>query len=74
MGCSLNRLHIFKTTHKQNKLLEQLDQYELVDLSEIYTLELEVQIQNVKFSPDARYFTTLHKNTVMVWDFGAIRD
>ncbi|CAK78149.1 unnamed protein product (macronuclear) [Paramecium tetraurelia] len=74
IGCSQNKLHIWKATHKQNRLLGQLDQYELIDLTEIYTLELEYQIANVKFSPDVRYFTTLHLNTVIVWDFHSIKE
>ncbi|CAD8077463.1 unnamed protein product [Paramecium sonneborni] len=74
IGCSQNKLHIWKATHKQNRLLGQLDQYELIDLTEIYTLELEYQIANVKFSPDVRYFTTLYENIVIVWDFNSIKE
>lgn len=35
---------------------------------------MDTQIENVKFSPDSRYFTTLLKNTIIVWDFNEIRE
>lgn len=43
-------------------------------MNEIFTVELTTEITNVKFSPDVIYFTTLHSNTLTVWDFEAIKE
>ncbi len=37
---------------------------------------MKSEIINVKFSPDARFFTTLHnddKNALIIWDFDAVK-
>ena len=43
-------------------------------MQEIFTLELQSEISNVKFSPDIRYFATMSLSLLTVWDFEAIKE
>jgi len=45
-------------------------------MTEIFNVELADKIQNVKFSPDVRFFATqsyTHARILMIWDFEAIK-
>lgn len=45
-------------------------------IKQIFTVEMKSPLRNVKFSPDARFFSTLHNDdgsTLVIWDFDAVK-
>lgn len=70
--CSDFQLNVWHVSYRKEET--KYEQKEISGIEEVFTLQTTGEINNVKISPDVRFFTTKEERAINLWDFDSLNE